>query len=140
MMKRNNVLKQLSVIIVVILAITSLTSCLSKEKVQLKKSVEEYASTLPQNVAPGVTIMSVSYDTDDNKVVLKCDIENEAVAEAAKVNSVMLKAAFVPYLKHAKAGNQFITNMINADATLDCQFLHADKQSASFEVTADEIK
>ncbi|MDE7154768.1 MAG: hypothetical protein K2N79_00570, partial [Muribaculaceae bacterium] len=96
-MKRNNILRRLPVFVVLIVAIASLTSCLSKEKSQLKQSVEQYASTLPQNVAPGVTILSVSYDTDDNKVILKCDIENESVAEAAKINSVMLKAAFVPY-------------------------------------------
>ncbi|MDE7369879.1 MAG: hypothetical protein K2N08_08975 [Muribaculaceae bacterium] len=139
-MKRNNILRRLPVFVVLIVAIASLTSCLSKEKSQLKQSVEQYASTLPQNVAPGVTILSVSYDTDDNKVILKCDIENESVAEAAKINSVMLKAAFVPYLKHAKAGNPFITNMINADATLDCQFWHNDQQATSFEVKAEEIK
>ncbi len=139
-MKRNNILRRLPVFAVLIVAIISLTSCLSKEKNQLKQSVEQYASTLPQNVAPGVTILSVSYDTDDNKVILKCDIENESVAEATKVNSTMLKAAFVPYLKHAKAGNQFIINMINADASLDCQFWHNDQQATSFEVKAEEIK
>lgn len=131
---------RLLVVIALILTTAALTSCLSKEKSKLKKSVEEYSSTLPQNVAPGITIMSVTYEPQSDKVTLKCDIENEAVAQSAKVSSVMLRAAFIPYLKHAKNGNPFITNMINADATLVCEFLHNDQQAASFEITSDEIK
>lgn len=84
--------------------------------------------------------MSVTYQPESDKVTLKCDIENEAVAQSAKVSSVMLRAAFIPYLKHTKNGNPFITNMINADATLVCEFIHNDQQAASFEITSDEIK
>lgn len=138
MMKRNKF--TLLLVTVIVLAGACLSSCLSKEKRELKKSVEEYESTLPQNVAPGVSVSSVSYDSDSDKVILTCNFENETVAQSVGLNSAMLKAAFVPYLRHAKAGNQFITNMINADATLVCDFCHGDRKIATFEVTADEIK
>ncbi len=138
MMKRNKF--TLLLVTLILLAVTSLSSCLSKEKRELKKSVEQYEATLPQNVAPGVTVSSVTYDSESDKVTLTCNFENETVAQSVGQNSAMLKAAFVPYLKHAKAGNPFITNMINADATLVCDFRHGDRQVATFEVTADEIK
>ncbi|MDE6809677.1 MAG: hypothetical protein K2J42_06270 [Muribaculaceae bacterium] len=140
MVKKSKFLISLTVVPVLLMMALSLAGCTSKEKRELKKSVDQYEASLPQNVAPGVTITKVSYDSASDKVTLCCDFQNSVVAQSVGQNVPMLKAAFVPYLKEAKKGNPFITNMISANATLVCKFIHDSNTVAEFEVTADEIK
>lgn len=128
-----------SIVFFAALFAVSLTSCMSEQERALKNSVDEYASTLPQDVAAGIVVNSIQYEPSDSTVTLTCGIENEMVASTLKHTTGAVKAVFVPYLKTQKADNEMLRNIIAAEARLNCVFTHAGEEIGSFTVEPSEL-
>lgn len=128
-----------SILFCSVLFAVSLTSCMSEQERALKNSVDEYASTLPQDVADGIAIDAIEYEPSDSTVTLTCNIENEIVSSTLKHTTGAVKAVFVPYLKTQKADNEMLRNIIAAKAKLNCVFTHAGEEIGSFTVESSEL-
>ncbi len=128
----------LSFLLVGLLLSCVVTSCMSESKRALKNSVDTYQSTLPAQATPGVIIESITYSTDEATVTLTCRIENDLIASTVSNSIGMVKALFIPYLK-SQTTNEIVHNLIAAEASLKCVFIHDKDTLGSFVIEPSEL-
>ena len=128
----------LSLLFAGLILVSVTTSCLSESERALKNSVNEYASTLPSQVAPGVVIESIVYSTDNATVTLTCRIENDMIAYTVKNGIAVVKTMFIPYLKSQNT-NQIVHDLIAAGASLECVFTNGTDTLGSFVIDPSEL-
>lgn len=129
----------LSLLIAAITLTAVMTSCLSEEQKALKKSVDEYSATLPQEITSGVVIESADYQPADSLVTFTCSVTNPIAVASVKTVPGAIRLAFIPYLMSQKSDNPFVQNLIAAGARLKCLFTDGKQELADFTIDSAEL-